>query len=41
MKINKRQISPDYNRIPHFNKEISNMTHDDIELELNIDFPID
>ena len=41
MKINKRQIAPDYNRIPHFNKEISNMTHDDIELELDIKFPID
>jgi atypical dual specificity phosphatase len=40
-KISKRQIAPDYHRIPHFNKEISNMTHDDLELELNIDFPID
>lgn len=35
-KISKRQIAPDYHRIPHFNKEISNMTHDDIQLELDI-----
>jgi hypothetical protein len=33
-----RNIAPDYWRIPHFNKEISNMTHDDIELESPIDF---
>jgi atypical dual specificity phosphatase len=40
-KVSKRRVAPDYNRIPHFNKEISNMTHDDIELELNIEFPIE
>jgi hypothetical protein len=36
-----RNIAPDYWRIPHFNKEISNMTHDDIELESPIDFPLE
>lgn len=36
-----RNISPDYWRIPHFNKDISNMTHDDIELESPIDFPLE
>lgn len=38
---NLRNIAPDYQRIPHFNKEISNMTHDDIELESAINFPIE
>ena len=32
-------LSPEYRRIPHFNKEISKMTHDDIELETPIQFP--
>lgn len=36
-----RNIAPDYWRIPHFNKDISNMTHDDIELESPIDFPLE
>jgi len=36
-----RNIAPDYWRIPHLNKEISNMTHDDIELESPIDFPLE
>jgi atypical dual specificity phosphatase len=36
-----RNIAPDYWRIPHFNKEISNMTHDDIELESPIDLPLE
>jgi hypothetical protein len=36
-----RNIAPDYWRIPHFNKEISNMTHDDIELESPIDFSLE
>jgi atypical dual specificity phosphatase len=40
-KISKRQVAPDYHRIPHFNKEISNMTHDDIMLETDIQFPIE
>jgi atypical dual specificity phosphatase len=40
-KLSKRQVAPDYNRIPHLNKEISNMTHDDIMLELDIQFPIE
>ena len=39
--ISKRQVAPDYNRIPHFNKEISNLTHDDILLETDIEFPLD
>lgn len=39
-KLNKYKVAPDYHRIPHFNKEISNMTHDDIQLETNIEFPI-
>jgi len=30
-KLNKYKVSPEYQRIPHFNKEISNMTHDDIQ----------
>lgn len=37
---NLRNISPDYPRIPHLDKEISNMTHDDIQLESNIEFPL-
>jgi atypical dual specificity phosphatase len=32
-------LSPEYRRIPHFNKEISQMTHDDIQLETPIEFP--
>lgn len=39
-KLNKYKVSPEYQRIPHFNKEISNMTHDDIQLESKVDFPI-
>jgi len=39
MKI--RNISPDYCRIPHFSKEISNMTHDDIELDIPMQFPFE
>ena len=37
---NLRNISPDYPRIPHLDKAISNMTHDDIQLESNIEFPL-
>ena len=33
-------ISPTYPRIPHLDKAISNMTHDDIQLESNIEFPL-
>ncbi len=36
---NLRNIAPDYPRIPHLDKSISNMTHDDIQLELPIQFP--
>lgn len=38
---NKREISPEYPRIPHFNKEISQMTHDDIFIEEDIRFPLE
>ena len=38
---NLRNIAPDYQRIPHFNKSISNMTHDDIELFAPVSFPLD
>lgn len=38
---NLRNISPDYQRIPHFNRQISQMTHDDIELELPVEFPLE
>ena len=37
---NLRSIAPDYPRIPHFSKAISNMTHDDILTESNIQFPL-
>lgn len=40
-KLTKRNISPDYQRIPHFNRDISNMTHDDIELEVPMEFPFE
>lgn len=33
-------IAPEYPRIRHLNKVISNMTHDDIELETPITFPL-
>ncbi len=36
---NLKNIAPDYPRIPHLDKSISNMTHDDIELESVISFP--
>lgn len=39
--LNKRSIAPDYHRIPHLNKEISNMTHDDIQLDSDIVYPFD
>lgn len=38
---NLRNIAPDYPRIPHFNKSISTMTHDDIVTESQIDFPFE
>ena len=40
-KINRYMVSPEYQRIAHLNKEISNMTHDDIQLESPVDFPLD
>ena len=40
-KLNKYMVSPEYQRIPHLNKEISNMTHDDIQLESPVAFPLD
>ena len=39
--LNKRSIAPDYHRIPHLNKEISNMTHDDIKLDSDIEYPFE
>lgn len=36
-----RVISPEYPRIRHFNKEISNMTHDDITVDEKIIFPLE
>ena len=36
-----RGISPDYPRIPHLDKKISNMTHDDILSDNSIVYPID
>lgn len=33
-------LAPEYPRIPHLDKKISNMTHDDIQLEGGIQFPI-
>lgn len=38
---NLRNIAPDYQRIPHLSKSISQMTHDDIEVEGNITFPLE
>jgi hypothetical protein len=34
-------IAPEFHRIPHFNKEISQMTHDDIQLESPVEFPLE
>ena len=34
------KTAPEYPRIPHLDKSISNMTHDDIQRESNIIFPI-
>ena len=39
-KLNKWVVAPEFHRIPHFNKDISNMTHDDICTESEIQFPI-
>ncbi len=38
---NLRNIAPDYQRIPHLSKSISQMTHDDIEVEGSIAFPLE
>src|ERR1035437_9315553 len=37
---NLRNLAPDYPRIRHLDKSISNMTHEDIVLETSIQFPI-
>jgi hypothetical protein len=37
---NLRNIAPDYPRIPHLDKAISNMTHDDIITESKFEFPL-
>lgn len=39
-RLTKRRVAPDYHRIPHLNKSISNMTHDDIVPDLPIDLPL-
>lgn len=41
MIFSKRHIAPEFHRIPHFNSDISNMTHDDILLDNDIVFPLD
>ena len=38
--LSRHSLSPDYPRIPHFNKEISKMTHDDITLDSPVNFPL-
>ena len=38
---NLRTIAPDYPRIPHLDKSISTMTHDDIVTETGIQFPLE
>lgn len=39
--LNKWSVAPEYHRIQHFNKDISNMTHDDISPDTPVEFPID
>ena len=39
--ISKYKIAPEFHRIPHLSKEISQMTHDDIVLDNNIKFPLE
>ena len=39
-KLSKRFVAPEYLRIPHLDKDISNMTHDDITLDTKIKFPL-
>ena len=42
LRLNKlRNISPDYFRIPHLDKNVSNMTMDDIEFDSKITFPFE
>jgi atypical dual specificity phosphatase len=38
---NLNKISPEYPRIPHLDKNISKMTHDDILFESKIEYPIE
>lgn len=38
---NLKNIAPDYPRIPHLAKSISNMTHDDITINHDIIFPLE
>jgi hypothetical protein len=37
----KNKFAPEFHRIPHFNKEISQMTHDDICPDFGIPLPLD
>jgi atypical dual specificity phosphatase len=38
-KLSRYIIAPEFHRIPHFNKEISKATHDDIVLDCPVEFP--
>lgn len=40
-KLNKWTVAPEFHRIPHLNRQISNMTHDDIVPDLPITLPLD
>lgn len=40
-KINKWTVAPEFHRIPHLNRQISNMTHDDIVPDLPIGLPLE
>lgn len=39
-KPNKWSVAPEFHRIPHFNKDISNMTHDDITPNTPVPLPL-
>ena len=39
--LSRYKIAPEFHRIPHFNKEISKATHDDILNEIEIKFPLE
>lgn len=41
MKTSLKNISPDFPRIAHFNSDISQMTHDDVVIEHEVEYPLD